>query len=561
MIEETLRQLVRDAIAKAGGDLGLPEIPADVAIGIDTPRDKRFGDFSTNVALALAGRIGGQPRNVAQAIVAGIPAGGILAAEPEVAGPGFINFRLRDDWLHDVLREAVERGDAYGRSPSTGVSAQVEFLSANPTGPLHIGHARNAALGDALARLLEAAGFSVEREYYFNDAGGQMELFGASVEARYLELIGREADVPEDGYHGEYVVDVVRDIVGRFGDSLADLPAAERHARLRAEGARVVLAGIERTLDRFGVRFDTYKSEGELAASGEIEAAVARLREAGAVYDADGAVWFRSSAYGDDKDRVLIRSNGLHTYFAADCAYIVDKFARGFDRLVYVWGADHHGDVRRVTGAAQAMGYDAAALEMVLYQFVSFLRAGEPVKMSKRAGTFISLDELIDEVGADAARFTLLSQSNDSAMAFDIDVVKRQSMDNPVYYVQYGHARIASILRTAADRGVVLRPVNDVDLSRLEDEAELDLLRGISELPGLIRTAAELRAPYKLTHYAQDLAARFHRFYTACRVLSDDEELTQARLWLSRATKQSIANVLGLLGVSAPESMEREDAA
>jgi arginyl-tRNA synthetase len=511
--------------------------------------------------MVLAGRIGRQPREVARAIVSAIPGGGILAGEPEIAGPGFINFRLRDDWLHDVLREVVTLGDAYGRAAPMGVSAQVEFLSANPTGPLHIGHARNAALGDALARLLEAAGYTVEREYYFNDAGGQMELFGASVEARYLELLGRRVEVPADGYHGEYIVDVSREIVAEFGDSLADLPGAERHARLQAEGARRVLAGVAHTLDRFGVRFDSYKSERELSESGEIAAAVARLREAGAVYEAEGAVWFRSSAYGDDKDRVLIRSNGLHTYFAADCAYIVDKFGRGFERLVYVWGADHHGDVRRVTGAAQAMGYDPDAVEIVLYQFVSFLRSGEPVTMSKRAGTFISLDELIDEVGADAARFTLLSQSNDSAMAFDIDVVKRQSMDNPVYYVQYGHARIASILRNAAERGVTLRPLDEADLSRLEDDTELDLLRAISELPALIRTAADLRAPYKLTHYAQDLAGRFHRFYTACRVLSDDEELTQARLWLSQATKQSIANVLGLLGVSAPESMEREDAA
>jgi len=330
--------------------------------------------------------------------------------------------------------------------------------------------------------------------------------------------------------------------------------------RLRAEGARRVLAGIGDTLERFGIRFDVYRSERDLAESGEIGAAVQRLRDAGHVYEADGAVWFRATTFGDDKDRVLIRSTGAHTYFAADCAYVIDKFSRGFDHLVYVLGADHHGDEKRVRGAADALGFDREAVEFVLYQFVAFLRAGEPLKMSKRAGTFVSLDELIGEVGADAARFTLLAHSNDSAMKFDIDAVKRQSMENPVYYVQYGHARIASILRTAADRGVELRPIADVDLSLLAHDAELELLRELAEYPELVRDAAEQRAPSKLTHAAHELAARFHRFYTDCRVLSEDAELTQARLWLAWATKRVLANLLGVLGVSAPESMERADA-
>jgi arginyl-tRNA synthetase len=559
MIEDTLRELVRDAVAKASGDLGLSEPPTDLAVEIEAPRNRRFGDFSTNVALALSARAGRPPREVAEALVEAMPAGGVLEAPPEIAGPGFINFRVHDDWLYRALVDVVELGEAFGRSAPNGLTIQVEFVSANPTGPLHVGHARNAALGDALARVLEAAGWSVEREYYFNDAGGQMDRFGASVEARYLQLVGRDAEVPEDGYFGEYLVEVAADIRAELGDALAELPPDERLRRLRDEGARRILAGIDRTLERFGVRFDTYRSERELADAGEVDAAIGRLRGAGAVYEAEGAIWFRSTAFGDDKDRVLIRSNGAHTYFAADCAYLVDKFSRGFDHLVYVWGADHHGDVVRVRGAAQAMGFDAAAVEMVLYQFVSFLRAGQPVGMSKRAGTFISLDDLIDEVGADAARFTLLSQSNDSAMSFDIELVQRQSMDNPVYYVQYGHARIASILRKAVGQGVELRPIESVDLSRLREESELELLRAIAQLPELVRACAELRAPYKLTHFAQELAARFHRFYAECRVLGDDEELMQARLWLCRATKQSIANVLGLLGVSAPESMVRDE--
>ena len=305
-----------------------------------------------------------------------------------------------------------------------------------------------------------------------------------------------------------------------------------------------MLPQIERTLERFGVRFDSYVSKSLLAEKGEIDAAVRQLRE-GAAYEAEGAIWFRSTDHGDDKDRPLVRSNGLHTYFGADAAYVIDKFDRGFDHLVYVWGADHHGDIARVRGVAAALGYDAARVEIVLYQWVSFLRGGEPVAMSKRAGTFITLDELIDEVGTDAARFHLLMFSSDVTMNFDIEAVRRQSLENPVYYVQYGHARIASILRKAAERGVELRPIGEADLSRLEHDAEIDLLRGLADVPAQMASAAALRAPHRLTHAAQDLAARFHRFYTECAVLSDDAELTQARLWLSRATKQVIANLLG----------------
>jgi arginyl-tRNA synthetase len=555
VIEERLKTLVREAASTSGLDVddGLPDIE------LSKPRRKGFGDFSTNVALVLGPKLDRPPREVAGELVAALPSAPFVE-RVEIAGPGFINFHVTDDWLHDTLREIARRGEEYGRVPAHGRRVQVEFVSANPTGPLHIGHARNAVLGDALARLLEAAGWSVEREYYFNDAGGQMDRFGSSVQARYLQLLGRKAEVPEDGYHGAYLIDVARDIRAREGDGLADLPDDERFERLRAEGATRVLGGIRSTLERFGVRFDEYVSEARLAERGEIADAVERLRQAGTVYEADGAVWFRATDFGDDKDRVLIRGTGAHTYFAADCAYLIDKFRRGFDHLIYVWGADHHGDVTRVRGAARAMGLDVGAVEIVLYQFVAFLRGGEPVKMSKRAGAFISLDELIDEVGADAARFTLLAQSNDSTMNFDIEVVKRQSLENPVYYVQYGHARIASLLRNAQEQGVVLKDVSQVDLGRLAAEPELDLIRALAEFPTLLEAAAALRAPYKLTHYAQDLAARFHRFYAECRVLGDDPEQTQARLWLAWSTERVIANVLGLLGVSAPESMERLDA-
>jgi len=556
MIEEKLTALITAAIASAASELGDAGVSPPEHVQLTRPPDKRFGDFSSNVALVWAPRLKRNPREVAEAIVRHLPPADFVSSA-DVAGAGFINLFVTYEWLYEALREAAARGPDFGRLEPSGKRLQVEYVSVNPTGPLTIGHARNAAIGDSLARLLDFTGWDVEREYYFNDAGGQMDKFGASVEARYLQLLGRPAEVPEDGYHGDYIEDFARDILEREGPGLADLPPPERMARLRDEAARGAIEGIQRTLERFGVRFDTYASQGELEAKGEIDLAVRRLRQAGYVYEADSAVWFRSTEFGDDKDRPLIRSNGRPTYFAADCAYLMDKFGRGFDHLLYVWGADHHGDVIRVRGAAQAMGFDPAAVEILIYQFVSFLRGGEPVKMSKRAGTFVSLDELIDEVGTDAARFHLLMFSNDSPMNFDIEEVKRQSLENPVYYVQYAHARIASILRHAETQGVSLEPVEKADLELLETEPELDLLRKVAELPAEILSAANGRAPHRLTRYAGDLAALFHRFYRDCRVVSDDHALTQSRLWLSMAAKTSLAIVLGQLGVSAPESMER----
>jgi arginyl-tRNA synthetase len=556
-IEADLVDLIGRALLAAAPALGIEgDLPQAELM---TPPQRRFGDFATNIALAMSARSGKPAREVAQAILDALPPAPFLE-RVEIAGPGFLNLFTTDTWMHDALRQVATSGASYGRSPSTGERVQVEFVSANPTGPLTLGHARNAAIGDATARLLEFAGFQVEREYYFNDSGGQMDRFGASVEARYLQLVGREADVPQDGYHGRYIEDLARDILETAGPSLADLAPTERFERLREEGSVRVLKWIEASLERFGVRFDVYLKESELADRGEIAAAIQRLREGGHVYELEGATWFRATDFGDDKDRVLVRSNGAHTYFGADCAYLIDKFSRGFDHLIYVLGADHHGDVARIKGAAEALGYDPSDVELLIYQWVAFLRDGEPVAMSKRAGTFITLDELMDEVGADATRFTLLMFSSDSSMNFDIEAVKQRSMENPVYYVQYGHARLASILRKAADAGVRLRAVGDADLTLLVTEAETDLMRALAGIPGQISAAAQARAPHRITHVAQDLAARFHRFYTECRVVSQDQELTQARLWLCSTTKQVISNLLELLGVSAPESMERADA-
>jgi arginyl-tRNA synthetase len=555
MIQDTLIRLLTDAVIASAPELGLDasDIPVPELL---KPRAKEHGDWSTNLALVLAPRVGRPPRAVAEVLAARVPLDD-LVLKVEVAGPGFINLFLSNRWLHDLLADVLERGSSYGRSDPNGQRVQVEFVSANPTGPLHVGTARNAALGDSLANVLEADGYEVEREYYWNDTGTQMELLGGSVEARYLELFGIDAAVPEGGYQGAYLHELAEQLREDFGDRLVKEDPAKRREILMEEARRRMFDAIMATLARFGVRFDTFRTETELVESGKVADAVERLRQAGYAYDADGAVWFRSTEFGDDKDRVLIRRTGEPTYFAKDCAYLLDKAARGFDRMVYVWGADHHGDVKRVLGAAQVLGVDQARVQIVLYQLVSLYRAGEPVRMSKRTGDIVALDELLDEVGPDAARYTLLSRSHDSALDFDIDLVKRQTLDNPVYYVQYAHARIASLLRVASEQGVSLRQWDQADFGVLEEESELELVRKLGELPEVVASAAEALAPHRLTRYAEETAATFHHFYTECRVITDDEPLTQARLWLSSAAKQVIAVALSLIGVNAPESMER----
>jgi len=555
MIEEQLARIVREALLAAAGELRLPE--GSVAVEIIRPRTKEHGDYATNVALALGPALDRSPRDVADVIVKHLPPAGFVA-KAEVAGPGFINFFLAHPWLYEELGEVERLGPAYGRvDVGAGERVQVEFVSTNPTGPLHVGHGRGAAVGDALARLLEAAGYRVEREYYVNDAGGQAELFGASLEARYLKRFGREAEIPEGGYQGSYMVDLAEEIAADAGDGFLTLPPEERRARLGDEGMRRELDAIRATLDRMGVRIDNWFHETTLRAEGRIEQAIQLLKDRELAYEKDGAVWFRATRFGDDKDRVLIRSNGEPTYFAADCAYLREKFARGFDRLIYVWGADHHGSVKRLQGAVQAYGYELDRVEFILIQLVALYRGGEPVRMSKRTGDIITLDEVLDEVGPDAARYTLLTRSTDTPLDFDIELVKSQTLENPVYYVQYAHARIASILRFAEEQGVALEPFEKVRAEELVHETELDLLRKIAEMPEQVRFAAEGRAPYRLTRYTEELAADFHRFYTECRVVTEDPELTQARLHLSAASRQVIANVLAILGVSAPDSMER----
>jgi len=552
MIEERLVSLLAHAAVAAAPELGGADPPA--RIELSRPPDKRFGDFFTNLALVWASQLKRNPREVADAIVRHLPQADFVE-RAEVAGGGFVNLFVTDSWLYDVLRQAVSQ--RYGWAEPTGQRVQVEYVSVNPTGPLHVGHARNAVIGDALASVLEASGSNVQREYYLNDYGRQMELFGMSVEARYLQHFGRPAEIPEGGYQGEYVAKMAAEIAARHGDSLLDAP--DRRERLLEEGYALALAGIRVTLDRIGIRFDTWFSERDLHATGAVADAVKRLRSEGHAYESEGAIYFRATQFGDEKDRVLIRSNGEPTYFAADCAYLLNKFERGFELLIYVWGADHHGTVKRLKGVARAFGFDPERVEFLLMQLVTLSRGGEPVRLSKRAGDIVTLDELLDEAGPDAARYTLLTRSHDSQMEFDIELATRQANENPVFYVQYAHARIASILRHAEELGVALRPVDEARLDLLTHETELELLRKVAELPNEIRQAADFRAPHRLTHYVEDFAAQFHRFYGECRVVSDDDELTQARLWLCRAAKEVVAGVLGLLGVSAPEAMERRE--
>jgi arginyl-tRNA synthetase len=471
----------------------------------------------------------------------------------EVAGPGFLNIRLDPAAAGAVARVVVQAGERYGHSTAlAGQRVNLEFVSANPTGPIHLGHTRWAAVGDALRRILAAAGAEVASEHYINDAGTQVAQFGASVLAA-----ARGLPPPADGYAGEYVADIARQVLAADPDLLA-LPEDEALERCRDEGYQLMLAEMRASLARFGVHFDVWFSEQSLHRSGAVERALARLREQGHVYEADGATWLRTTDFDDDKDRVLVRRTGETTYFAADAAYYLDKRGRGFDRCLYLLGADHHGYVNRLRAIAACAGDDPDAhLQVLIGQLVNLVRAGEPVKLSKRAGNIVTLDELVDAVGVDAARYTLARSSTDSVLTLDIEVVTRQTNDNPVFYVQYAHARIASLLRNAAELGIARG--DDFYAGLLEHEKEQELLKALGEFPQVVATAAELREPHRVARYCEELAGTYHRFYDSCRVLPQGDQratdLTRARLWLVEASRTVLANGLGMLGVSAPDRM------
>ena len=555
-VQRELSDLLAAALRKAAaaGDLDLD--PAMVGTPVlERPRLAEHGDWASNVALVLAKAAKAPPRKVAEAMVAHLEVPDWVESV-EVAGPGFVNIRLAQRWFAGLVRRVLREGERHGRLDiGNGEKVQVEFISANPTGPLHVGNARWAAFGDALANLLDACGYQVEREYYSNDTGGQIDLLGASVEAAYLALLGRPATPPPDGYKGSYIGELAKELEFERHDELADLDPAERRETIANWAYIKVLGWIRHTLERFGVHFDVWFSERSLHESGAIEATISDLRKLGVVAERDGATWLLSSRFGDDKDRPLIRSNGVPTYFAADAAYFRDKRRRGFTKVIYVWGADHHGYVQRMRATVRAFGLDDDAAEFLIGQMVNLVRGGEPVKMSKRAGDYVTFDDLLDEVGKDPARYTMLRYSIDAPIDFDLDLVSRQSMDNPVYYVQYAHARISSVLRTGREQGFEPVAAEQADLGLLVHPTESALLRHLAAFEELVAVAMAQRAPHRLTHYAEDLAASFHRFYSECRILSDDAELSNARWWLCVATRQVLANTLALAGVEAPERM------
>jgi arginyl-tRNA synthetase len=555
-VQRDLAGLFRAALERAAASGALALDPADIGEpALERPRLPEHGDWATNVALTLARAAKAPPRAIAEAMVAHLELPDWVAGV-EVAGPGFVNVRLDQRWFAGLVRRILAEGESFGTIDlGHGEAVNVEFISANPTGPLHVGNARLAPMGDALANLLAATGHKVEREYYFNDAGRQIDLLGASVEATYLRLLGRPAEPPEDGYKGAYVADMAAELRAERGEALADLDPDARRAAVTDWSFRRMLAGIRQTLGRLGVSFDVWFSERTLHETGAIAETVEDLRERGVVEERDGAVWLRTTQFGDDKDRPLIRSNGQPTYFGADAAYYRDKRRRGFDKLIFLWGADHHGYVPRVRAVVRAFGDPDDTAEFIISQLVSLVRAGQPAKMSKRAGDIATVDDLIDEVGKDPFRYTMLRYSVDAPIEFDVEAVTRQSMDNPVYYVQYAHARISSVIRQAREIGFTALPVEETDLSLLGHPMEAALMRRLAAYEELVVLAAKQRAPHRLTRYAEDLAAAFHRFYGECRVLTDDHALSSARWWLVNATQQVLANTLGLIGVDAPERM------
>ncbi|MEW8333152.1 MAG: arginine--tRNA ligase [Candidatus Thiodiazotropha sp.] len=579
LVAAALQQLIQDGVIPQG---------AVVAPKIERTRDSRHGDFSTNIAMVLAKPAGANPRELAQRLLDALPASDLLEG-CAIAGPGFINFTLAASAYHSLIPAILDQGQGYGRSElGRGKRIQVEFVSANPTGPLHVGHGRGAAYGSVVADLLAAIGFDVHREYYVNDAGRQMDILATSVWLRYLELCDETLAFPANGYRGDYVWDIAATLHRDHGEAYkhdaetvfegvaADEPdGGDKEAHiddliLRAKellgdnryrfvfelGLNTILDDIRDDLGLFGVTYDEWYSERSLTESGAVNRAVERLRNSGHLYEKEGAVWFRSTDYGDEKDRVVIRDNGQTTYFASDIAYHMDKLERGFDRVIDVWGADHHGYVPRVKAALQALGDDPTKLDVLLVQFAILYRGGEKVQMSTRSGEFVTLRELRKEVGADAARFFYVMRKCEQHMDFDLDLAKSQSNDNPVYYVQYAHARICSVFQQAAEQGIpVENDATAVDFGLLSEPHEQNLITSLAKYPEAVEAAALHEEPHQLTHYLRELANDFHTYYNAHKFLIEDSALRNARLQLILATRQVVRNGLNLLGVSAPEKM------
>ena len=555
-VENKLNEAIALAVEKAtqSGDLPEAEMPKFI---IEKPADKKNGDFSSNIAMAGARTYHQAPRMIAEAIVKNFSLDGGYIDRCEIAGPGFINFYLSDKYYSDVLKDIVSSGDNYGRSDyGEGKKMLVEFVSANPTGPMHIGNARGGAIGDCLASVLDAAGYDVQREFYINDAGNQIEKFATSLEVRYLQECGKDVELPEDAYHGEDITVHARNFYSEVGDKYAECDSQERRDALVAYALPKNIAGLEADLGKYRIKYDKWFRESTLHNDGSVQKIIEALKEKGVTYEQDGALWFKASEFGNDKDIVLIRANGIPTYIVPDIAYHYNKLVtRGYDKAIDVLGADHHGYIPRMKAALTALGLDANRLDIVIMQMVRLVRNGETIKLSKRSGKAITLNTLLEEVPIDAARFFFNLREPNSHFDFDLELAAKQSSENPVYYVQYAHARICSIIKKAAEEGIEVTTPSEEALNRLNSSEERDLISHLASLTDEIIGAAKSYDPARITHYVIELATLFHKFYNAHRVVSDDKELTEARLFLCTAVKNTIKNILVMLKVDVPESM------
>ena len=552
MIRTRLKEIVDDCFRAGVRENQWSDAAAD-KYTVEVPKHENQGDFSTNMALVLAGIEKKNPREIAAQVVERLKNVQELIERVEIAGPGFVNVTIKETVWQQLLKEIDDQQESYGRSDIGGNRrVMVEFVSANPTGPLSIGHGRQAILGDGIARLLEATGHDVYREYYYNDAGRQMRVLGESVRARYLELIGREHEFPEDGYQGEYIYDIARKLVETEDQSLADCESVDP---FKQAAERTIFEDISTTLKRMGISFDNYYNEQSLYENGHVDSVIKELTDKGLVYEKDGATWFKTTELGQEKDRVIIKSSGEPTYRLPDIAYHREKFRRNFDWLVDIFGSDHIATVPDVRAGVEALGYDSSKITVILHQFVTLMRDGKQVKMSTRKANFVTVDELLDEVGVDAARFFFMMRKPDSQLEFDLDLATKESQENPVYYVQYAHARVCSIVRQAVEKGVALPTTADADLSLLVEPEEVGLLKQMGSFPTLIESCAMDLEPYRVIFYLMELAGLFHSYYNKHKVISDDGALSRSRLCLISGLRTVFGNGLKLVGLSAPEKM------
>ena len=554
-MKTAIKIIIHDALEKArqAGELELSPFPEIV---VEKPKDEKIGDFSTNVAMTLARSERKNPKVIAESVARYIKNGSNYLSQVEIAGPGFINLKMSNEFFLERLKNAVKQGDGFGQTDvGQGTKVMIEFVSANPTGPLHVGHGRGAAVGDALGRILKKAGYDLSTEYYINDVGNQMNFLGRSTWLRYRELLGEAIEFSDDHYRGEYIKNIANEIVEQKGDEFLSKPEEECLPFFRKFAKDNILKGIEKDLAEFRVNFDYWFSEQSLYEDNSVERAIEWLKGKGHIYEKDGAVWLKSSAFNDDKDRVIVKQTGEKTYFCSDIAYHQNKISRGFKRLINLMGADHHGYVPRMEAVLEAMGYDKKTFKILLIQFVSLLRAGEKVSMSTRAGEFETLADVVSEVGVDVARYYFLMRSSDTHLDFDLELAKKETPENPVFYIQYAHARICSIFRAAEEKGVVWNRSNEVNLAPLVEEEEFGIIRAVLAFPEVVEKSARAMEVHRIPHFLLDMVSRFHGYYSRHRVISDDKALTLARLFLLDSIRITIRNGFELMGILAPEKM------